>query len=91
MSHPWKSRGEKRTIVWSYESPTEVLNYLGNMQDAIKYSLQAAYRMTIRNLKHEIPSPIELRREVKGWFCRYDYAKHHINPVCGTAVAREPP
>jgi len=87
MSHPWKSRGEKRTIVWSYEPPAEVLNYLGDMQDAIRYSLQAAYWMTIRNPKHEILSPIELRREVKDWFCRYDYAKHHINPVCRTAVA----
>ena len=86
MSHPWKSRGEKRTIVWSYEPPAEVLKYLGDMQDALKYFLQVAYRMTVSDSR--IPSPIMLRREVKGWFySRYGYARHHVNPVCRATVA----
>ncbi|WXG43194.1 MAG: transposase [Promethearchaeati archaeon SRVP18_Atabeyarchaeia-1] len=35
-----------------------------------------------------VPSPIVLRRKVKPWFdSRYDYARHHINPVCRAAVA----
>jgi len=29
-----------------------------------------------------------MRREVREWFySHYDYARHHINPVCRTAVA----
>jgi len=89
VSHPWKSKGEKRTIVWYYEPPEEVVEYLKDMQDAIKYTLQVAYRMTLRDEKHRLlPSPIALRREVREWFySRYDYARHHINPVCRTAVA----
>jgi transaldolase len=44
MSHPWKSSGQKRTIAWSCEQPKEVLAYLADMQDAIKYALQVGYR-----------------------------------------------
>jgi len=88
VSHPWKSTGEKRTIVWYYEPPDEVVEYLKDTQEAIRYALQVAYRMTLRDEKHRLPSPIALRREVGGWFySRYDYARHHINPVCRTAVA----
>jgi len=89
MSHPWRSKGEKRTIVWYYKQPDKILQYLKDMQDAIKYILQVAYRMTLRDEKHRLlPSPITLRREVREWFySRYDYARHHINPVCRTAVA----
>jgi putative transposase len=90
MGHPWKSKGEKRTIVWYYEPPEEVVEYLRDMQDAVRYALHVAYRMTLREEKHRLPppSPIALRREVREWFySRYDYARHHINPVCRTAVA----
>ncbi|MDG7034396.1 MAG: transposase [Nitrososphaerota archaeon] len=88
MSHPWKSRGEKRTAVWSQEQPEEVLRYLKDMQDAVRYALQLAYRDTIRDEEHRLPSPIALRREVRGWFySRYDYARHHVDPVCRAAVA----
>ena len=58
------------------------------MQDAVRYSLQVAYRDALRDEKRRIPSPISLRREVRDWFySRYDYARHHVNPVCRTAVA----
>jgi putative transposase len=88
VSHPWKSTGEKRTVVWRQKQPEEVVQYLKDMQEAIRYALQVAYRMTLRDEKHRLPSPIALRREVRGWFySRYDYARHHINPVCRTAVA----
>jgi len=89
MSHPWRSKGEKRTIVWYYKQPDKILQYLKDMQEAIKYILQVAYRMTLRDEKHRLlPSPIALRREVREWlYSRYDYARHHINPVCRTAVA----
>jgi putative transposase len=90
MGHPWKSKGAKRTVVWGQEHPDEVLQYLRDMQDAVRYALQVAYRMTLREEKRRLPppSPIALRREVREWFySRYDYARHHINPVCRTAVA----
>ncbi|MDG7025021.1 MAG: transposase [Nitrososphaerota archaeon] len=88
MSHPWKSGGDKRTVVWEQEQPEEVLHYLREMQDAIRYALQLAYRDAIADERQRVPSPIQLRREVKDWFySRYDYAKHHINPVCRTSVA----
>ena len=82
------SRGDKRTISWSREQPEEVLQYLTDMQDAIRYAIQVAYRDALRDEKHRIASPIKLRREVRDWFySRYDYARHHINPVCRAAVA----
>ncbi len=88
MSHPWKSTGEKRTVVWGQGQPEEVLRYLRDMQDAVRYAIQIAYRDAVRDEKRRLPSPIALRREVRGWFySRYDYARHHINPVCRTAVA----
>jgi putative transposase len=87
LSHPWKSSGEKRTIAWEYSPPEGIVSYLKDMRDAIKYSLHVAYRDTIIE-EGRIPSPIRLRREVREWFySRYDYARHHINPVCRAAVA----
>jgi putative transposase len=88
MSHPWRSKGEKRTVVWYYKPPAEVVQYLQDMQDAIRYALQVAYLMATRDSRGRIPSAIALRRELRDWFySRYDYARHHINPVCRTAVA----
>ncbi len=65
-----------------------MIRYLRDMQDAVKYSLQAAYSMSLRDSTRRIPSPIALRREVRDWFySRYDYARHHINPVCTATTA----
>ncbi len=65
-----------------------MIRYLQDMQDAVKYSLQASYSMSLRDPTGRIPSPIALRREMRDWFySRYDYARHHINPVCRAAVA----
>lgn len=88
MSHPWKSKGEKRTVVWYYEPDESIAKYLQDMRDAIEYALQVAYRMSVRDPDKRIPSPIALRRETRDWFySRYDYARHHINPACRAAVA----
>lgn len=88
MSHSWRSKGEKRTLFWQFSAPEEVVQYLKDMQDAIRHALHVAYRDSVRDGKHSIPSPIQLRREIKDWFySRYDYARHHINPVCRTAIA----
>ncbi|MEM4127298.1 MAG: hypothetical protein QW508_07075 [Conexivisphaerales archaeon] len=60
MSHPWKSRGDKRTIVGHYEPQEEVMKYLTDMQNAIRYTIEVAYEMAIRDY-NRIPSPITLR------------------------------
>jgi putative transposase len=87
MSHKWKSNGEKRTLIAFYEPPKEVVRYLEDMRDAVRYALQAAYALTLRDPKGNIPSPITLRKEVKPWFAKFGYAVHHVNPVCRSAVA----
>ncbi len=86
MTHPWRSSGSKRTIWWNYEPSDRILRYLDDMRDAIRFGTAKAY---VRwKSSGRIPSPIDLRKEMKGWFdSRYDYAKHHINPVCRTSVA----
>ncbi|MDG7008186.1 MAG: hypothetical protein JRN06_08070 [Nitrososphaerota archaeon] len=90
LSHPWRSSGQKRTIVWEQTTaPEQIATCLWDMQDAIRYALQVAYRDAVSGgTERMIPSPIQLRREIRDWFySRYDYARHHINPVCRTAVA----
>jgi len=76
MDHPWKSSGEKRTLIWSYEAPPEILAYLKDLQEAIAHALQVAYRDALRN-SGRVLSPIALRREVKTWFySRYSVARY---------------
>ncbi len=86
MAHPWKSSGSKRTIWWYYSPSDNILLYLRDMREAIRYGVMKSYI----HWKGEgtIPSPIDLRREMKSWFdSRYCYAKHHINPVCRSSIA----
>ena len=86
MSHAWKSSGEKRTIWWYYEPSDQILTYLEDMRDAVRYALLEAEGFRRKNGK--MPSPIDLRRGIKAWFdSSYDYAKHHINPVCRSSVS----
>ena len=87
MSHPWRSRGEKRTIAVEYQPSESILAYLTDMRDALRMALVYAYVMA-REDDSRLPSPIALRRRFRGWFySRYGYARHHINPVCRNAVA----
>ena len=86
MTHPWRSSGSKRTIWWNYEPSDRILRYLDDMRDAIRFGTAKAY--VHWKSSGRIPSPIDLRKEIKGWFdSRCDYAKHHINPVCRSSVA----
>ncbi len=86
MSHAWSSSGEKRTIWWYYNPSDQVIEYLRDMRDAVHYALLKAEEM--RRINGRIPSPIDLRREIKPWFdSTYDYAKHHVNPVCRSSIA----
>jgi len=88
MTHPWKSSGDKRTVVAFYEPTDEVIRYLEDMRDAVYYGMVVAYQEQRRNNRYGLPSPIRLRALIKDWFCsRYTYARHHVNPVCRTAVA----
>lgn len=84
-SHPWKSTGSKRTISWKYHPSDLVMQYLHDMRDAVRNGVLMAEEMRRRDGK--IPTPINLRRELKPWFdSQFDYARHHINPVCQAAV-----
>ena len=86
MTHLWKSPGSKRTILWPYSPSPLLLQYLEDMRDAIRYGVMKSY-LQWKNSGY-VPSPIELRKEMKPWFdSRYSYAKHHINPVCRSSVA----
>ena len=56
------------------------------MQEAIHYGILMGEELRRRNGR--VPSPIDLRREIKTWFdSSYGYAKHHINPVCSSSIA----
>ena len=86
MAHPWKSSGSKRSIWWYYSPSDNILLYLRDMRDATRYGVMKSYL----HWKGDgtIPSPIDLRREMKDWFySNYGYARHHINPVCRSSVA----
>ena len=86
MTHLWKSPGTKRTILWSYNPSPILLQYLEDMREAIRYGVMKSY-LQWKNSGY-VPSPIDLRREMKSWFdSRYSYAKHHINPVCRSSIA----
>ena len=56
------------------------------MRDAVRFGVFKAEEL--RRIHGKIPSPIDLRREIKAHFdSSYGYAKHHINPVCRSAIA----
>ncbi len=87
MTHPWKSTGDKRTIMFGYTPNDTILKYLNDMRELINKAILNAYSIAKSDDNH-LPSPIALRRSLKDY---YDdniiYAKHHINPVCRTAIA----
>ena len=86
MSHAWTSTGENRTIWWYYEPSDRILTYLKDMRDAVRFGVFKAEEL--RRIHGKMPSPIDLRREIKARFdSSYDYAKHHINPVCRSSIA----
>ncbi len=69
-----------------YQPSESILKYLLDMRNALAWStaVALAYARTCGG----IPNPIQLRGKVKPWFdSRYDYARHHVNPVCRSAVA----
>jgi putative transposase len=88
--HRWKTReGEKRTIAVEYKPSDSILKYLIDMREALREALTQAYVLARSDNNLLVPGPVALRRKVKPWFdCQYGtYAKHHVNPVCRTAVA----
>ena len=86
MSHPWKSAGSKRTVWWNYKPSPLLIQYLEDMREATRYGVMKSFIQW--KSRGSIPSPIDLRREMKEWFnSHYSYAKHHINPICRSSVA----
>jgi len=87
---PWISSANPnflRAFATSRITSEEVLSYLRDMRDALRMALVYAYVMA-REDDSRVPGPIALRRRLREWFYpRYDYARHHINPVCRNAVA----
>ena len=82
----WQSSGEKRTITYEYRPSGQIVAYFEDMRNAIRHAAAQAYVIARRD--NQIYSPIDLRKETKQWFVdNYDYAKHHINPICRSAVA----
>ena len=87
MSHIWSSKGDMRTIVIEYQPSEIILRYLQDMREALKMAMAYAYVLAEEN-EGRVSNPIALRRKIKPWFySRYDYARHHINPVCRSAIA----
>jgi len=87
MSHLWKSKGDKRTISFYYTPDDIILKYLIDMRDLINKAIINAYSIA-RSNNNELPSPITLRKALKKYYDNnIDYAKHHINPACRTAIA----
>jgi len=74
LSHRWASRGEKRTIIVDYHPNESILAYLKDMRDALRMALAYGYVLAREN-ENKVPSPIALRRKLRGWFnSHYDYA-----------------
>ncbi|MCL5989321.1 MAG: hypothetical protein M1166_03195, partial [Candidatus Thermoplasmatota archaeon] len=87
MTHPWRSTGDKRTIVFEYRPSDTILKYLNDMRDLTNKAILNAYSIA-RSNNNRLPSPIALRRSLKDYYDNnITYAKHHINPVCRTAIA----
>ncbi|MCL5989158.1 MAG: hypothetical protein M1166_02370, partial [Candidatus Thermoplasmatota archaeon] len=87
MTHPWKSTGDKRTIMFEYTPSDTILKYLNDMRELINKAILNAYSIAKSN-NNRLPSPIALRRSLKDYYDNnITYAKHHINPVCRTAIA----
>jgi putative transposase len=87
MTHLWKSKGSKRTISFYYKPDDNIIKYLKDMRELINKAILNAYSIA-RSNDGKIPSPITLRKSLKKYYDNnIDYAKHHINPVCRSAIA----
>jgi transposase len=87
MTHPWKSKGDKRTISFCYNPSDRIIAYLNDMRELVNKAILNAYSIA-KSDHNELPSPITLRRSLKRYYDNnMNYAKHHINPVCRSAIA----
>ena len=53
MTHPWISSGSKRTVWWNYVPSTNIMQYPGDMRDAIHEGVMKAEEM--RRMNGKIP------------------------------------
>jgi len=87
MTHLWKSKGSKRTISFHYKPDDNIIKYLKDMRELINKAILNAYSIAVQNGNH-LPSPITLRKSLKKYYDNnIDYATHHINPACRSAIA----
>ena len=59
MTHPWRSTGDKRTIMFEYTPSDTILKYLNNMRELINKAILNAYSIA-RSNNNRLPSPIAL-------------------------------
>ena len=53
MTHPWISSGSKRTVWWNYIPSPNIMQYLGDMRDAIHEGVMKSEEM--RRMNGKIP------------------------------------
>ena len=66
MSHPWKSRGDKRTISFCYNPGDRITEYLNDMMELVNKAVLNAYSIAVQN-DNQLPSPITLRKSLKNY------------------------
>ncbi|MGC8515130.1 MAG: zinc ribbon domain-containing protein [Thermoplasmata archaeon] len=87
MTHPWKSVGETRTVWFYYNPDSRIIEYLTDMRGLINKAILNAHSISRAN-DNQLPSAITLRKSLKKYYDNnIDYATHHINPVCRSAIA----
>ena len=59
MTHPWRSTGDKRTIVFEYTPSDTILKYLNDMRELINKAILNAYSIA-KSDDNQLPSPIAL-------------------------------
>jgi hypothetical protein len=66
MTHPWKSRGDKRTISFYHNPDSRIMEYLTDMRTLINMGILNAYSIAVQN-DNQLPSPITLRKSLKNY------------------------
>ena len=56
MTHPWKSKGETRTIWFYYNPDKRIMEYLTDMRRLINRGILNAYSIAVQN-DNNLPSP----------------------------------
>jgi len=52
MTHPWKSRGDKRTISFCYNPGDRITEYLNDMMELVNKAVLNAYSIAVHVIAH---------------------------------------